>query len=174
MSSVNLTAEMTLQASDDRGYLDETFDIMFFKGLSGHLTVEGTRQLFFTPEAIRAEMFYAAESQSLVFSRTSDHSSATLVQCYYENRVFHTMVLTATATGFNRTVVSSLVFTSCTIDRIIANKPIPMGFYRANVDLVSLITDRATVYPTAPHNTALLLARRDRLLAARASLDEEP
>ena len=154
MAGIDFKAEMTLNFREDVWHPGEHFGIWYFKAFGKLTDLWSTRQEFYQPEGIAAEMFYAADSQSLVFSRAADHFSGTLARFYYENLQFAAMVLTATATRFGRTTVDSLVFRTVSIDKLIPNNKIAM-VYDVHVDLVSVITDKANLYRGIGHEQAL-------------------
>ena len=171
MKSIDFKAEMTIHLSDVLFDPGEHFNVWYFKS-SGKITdLWSTIQKFYTPEAIVAEMFYAADSKSLIFSRSSNHLSGTLAKYYYENLQLSAVTLTATATAYRRRVVASLILRPVSIDRLIPNNKIH-DIYDSHVDLVSLIADTATVYRDADHEQGLTFLSRDVFIERRDKFSE--
>lgn len=170
MKSMVFKAEMTINSTDDYPP-GENFRVWYFKMAGKITTLSSTVQDFWTPEAITAEMLYAAESQGLAFSREADHYSATLAKYYYENVQLASVVLSASGTAFGRTVVSSLVLRKVAIDQLIANYKVPM-LQPVHVDLVSLIADKATLHRDTDHDLALAKLYSEILIERRETLEE--
>jgi hypothetical protein len=172
MAGIDFKAEMTLNYRENVWTPGENFDVWYFKAFGKFTDLWSTRQEFYQPESVAAEMFYAAESQSLVFSRVSDRFSGTLAKYYYENLQFDAMVLTATASRFGRTTVDSLVFRTVSIDKLIPNNKIPF-VYNVNADLVSFLTDKAFLYRGVGHDMAMAKLFGEILAERQARLEEQ-